>query len=936
MSLPKKIGRYEVKQKLGVGGMGEVFLAHDAELDREVAIKVLLPEFCSDLERVNRFKLEAKSASSLNHPNIITIYEIGSVNEQLFIVTEFIKGETLRSLIERKALDLSSTLNIAEQIASALVTAHQAGIIHRDIKPENIMIRGDGFVKVLDFGLAKPTSVESEAETRELVSTKAGVVMGSVAYMSPEQARGKEVDARTDLWSFGVTLYEMLTLKTPFDGETMTDILANIIHKEPVPIGEKLENCPQELTRIVKKSLRKDREERYQTAKDFSLDLKNLRREMELEHELEVSISPSRFNELNNRSKEVFTNKTNALISTNELVKTQILSNPLKLNNESEGENKLKSKPRTSMVFASIIGLILIAGLATLSYFLWQKPHLINSFANPKISTLSKIGNIDALEISPDGKYLAFARGRMTNVSQLILRQIETGSEKEIIPIKDSSVSILRFSLDGNYLFYTLRPQGGIGQSLFRVPILGGEPKQIAFDVDSGVSFRPDGKSLIFHRHIINPTADKIIEVSFDGGQEKELFSTSEPFIQPKISPDGNSIATLKVDTKVVLGKPSGSITMIDIKTGKFTQLGQLWNYISDFSWLNDSSGLIVTGFLEKEQTSKVYSLSYPAGILDSITKDTNFYYGASITADGKTIATAQGNSVSGLWEYDLTNGKSRQISSNSREKIGNQGLATLPNGKLLFVKIYGQNDGDIWQMDADGSNEKQLTKSNGKNSYPYLSADGSLIFFESFRNGEYEIWKMNADGTNQIQLTKTPQIEETICGITPDSKTIIFIEKSLDNRIPSLKQINTETGLITQLVSSENTYLQLAKLSPDGKSIIYSAAPIDFATGVMPQASLYIASYDGTKISDAKQIVKTVISNQYKWAADSKSLLYTDLQGNNNDVWRLNLSDGKTKKLTNFNLENIVRFVTSTDGKKLYLVRGSDTQEVVLIKNEI
>ncbi len=936
MVLPKKIGRYEVKQKLGVGGMGEVFLAHDAELDREVAIKVLLPEFCCDLERVNRFKLEAKSASSLNHPNIITIYEIGSENEQLFIVTEFIKGETLRSLIERKALDLSSTLNIAEQIASALATAHQAGIIHRDIKPENIMIRGDGFVKVLDFGLAKPTSVESEAETRELVSTKAGVVMGSVAYMSPEQARGKEVDARTDLWSFGITLYEMLTLKTPFDGETMTDILANIIHKEPVPIGEKVEYCPQELSRILKKSLRKDREERYQTAKDFSLDIKNLRREMELEHELEVSISPSRFNELNNRSNEVFTNKTIALKSTNELVETQILSNPHELINKSEGENKLKSRPRTSMVFASLLGLILISGLSTLSYYLWQKPNLINSFSNPKISTLSKIGNIDALEISPDGKYLAIARGRLTNVSQLILRQIETGSEKEIIPIKDSSVSILRFSPDGNYLFYTLRPQGGIGQILFRVPILGGEPKQIAFDVDSGVSFRPDGKSLIFHRHIINPIADKIIEVSSDGGQEKELFSTSEPFVQPKISPDGKHIATLKVDTKVVLGKPSGSITMIDIKTGKFTQLGQLWNYISDFSWLNDSSGLIVTGFLEKEQTSKVYSLSYPAGILDSITKDTNFYYGASITADGKTIATAQGNSVSGLWEYDLTNGKSRQISSNSREKLGNQGIAILPNGKLLFAKINGQDDGDIWQMDADGTNEKQLTKANGKNSYPFLSTDGSLIFFEGFRNGEYEIWKMNADGTNQIRLTKTPQVEETICGITPDSKTIIFIEKSLDNSIPTLKQINIETGLITQLISSENTYLQLAKLSPDGKNIIYSAAPIDFATGVVPQSSLYIASYDGTKISDAKQIVKTVISNQYKWAADSKSLLYTDLQGNNNDVWRLNLSDLKTKKLTNFNLENIVRFVTSPDGKKLYLVRGSDTQEVVLIKNEI
>ncbi|MEK7725093.1 MAG: serine/threonine-protein kinase, partial [Acidobacteriota bacterium] len=253
MASDRKIGRYEVKNKLGEGGMGEVFLAHDAELDREVAIKVLLPEFCCNLERVNRFKLEAKAASALNHPNIITIYEIGSCDDQLFIVTENIEGKTLRSLLQRGWVNIETAFDIAIQVAGALNAAHKEGIIHRDIKPENIMVREDGIVKVLDFGLAKPTQVNAEAETLELVTTKAGLVVGSVGYMSPEQARGKEVDSRTDLWNLGVVFYEMLTGGGPFDGETMTDILANIIHKEPSPITDFLPEAPSELQRILTK-----------------------------------------------------------------------------------------------------------------------------------------------------------------------------------------------------------------------------------------------------------------------------------------------------------------------------------------------------------------------------------------------------------------------------------------------------------------------------------------------------------------------------------------------------------------------------------------------------------------------------------------------------------------------------------------------------------
>jgi eukaryotic-like serine/threonine-protein kinase len=276
-----KLGRYEIRQKIGAGGMGEVYMAHDSQLDRKVALKVLLPEFCCDEERTNRFKLEAKAASALNHPNIITIYEVGIEDERLFIATEFVDGITLRDRINSGEMTYLEAIKIAEQVGDALAVAHEAHIVHRDIKPDNIMIRKDGIVKILDFGLAKPIfeqRVGAEDETIRLVKTQPGMVMGSVRYMSPEQARGKDTDERTDVWSLGVVLYETLTGKNPFEGETVSDSLAAVIHVEPAP----LEDVPEELQRIVRKALRKKSAERYQSIKDLALDLRDLR--MEAEH----------------------------------------------------------------------------------------------------------------------------------------------------------------------------------------------------------------------------------------------------------------------------------------------------------------------------------------------------------------------------------------------------------------------------------------------------------------------------------------------------------------------------------------------------------------------------------------------------------------------------------------------------------------------------
>jgi eukaryotic-like serine/threonine-protein kinase len=299
MPLPPntRLGRYEIHSQLGAGGMGEVYLAEDTRLDRKVAVKFLNEEFSRDADKLNRFVQEAKAASALNHPNILTVYEIGEVDGKNYIATEFIAGRTLREqLSPGESISLNAILKISVQVAEALSAAHQAGIIHRDIKPENIMLREDGYAKVLDFGLAKLTEkkkserVSLEGETKAFVQTNPGTVMGTVSYMSPEQARGLQTDARTDIWSLGVVLYEMLAGKVPFAGETINHTIVSILEKEPLL----LENVPDELQRIVRKALTKETEMRYQTARDLLIDLKNLRRTLDIQGELERSVIPNR------------------------------------------------------------------------------------------------------------------------------------------------------------------------------------------------------------------------------------------------------------------------------------------------------------------------------------------------------------------------------------------------------------------------------------------------------------------------------------------------------------------------------------------------------------------------------------------------------------------------------------------------------------------
>lgn len=286
----KKIGRYEICSKLGAGGMGEVYLAHDTKLDRKVALKILPSDMVDDQagDRVRRFIQEAKAASALNHPNILTIYEIDEIDSEQFIATEFIDGETLRERVRKGSITPGEVIDLGIQVASALSATHSVGIVHRDIKPDNIMLRQDGIVKVLDFGLAKltreretPPDTNSFATTQNFINTAIGVVLGTAQYMSPEQARGFDVDPRTDIWSLGCVLYEMISGRQPFAAPTTVDVMSGILHREPESLLPHLSQGPRDLDRVVFRALRKDPDERYQTVKDLLIDLKDLKRELD-------------------------------------------------------------------------------------------------------------------------------------------------------------------------------------------------------------------------------------------------------------------------------------------------------------------------------------------------------------------------------------------------------------------------------------------------------------------------------------------------------------------------------------------------------------------------------------------------------------------------------------------------------------------------------
>ena len=932
-SAGKRIGRYEIRSLLGAGGMGEVYLAQDTQLRRLVALKLLPQELTGDEERLRRFKQEAFTASALNHPNILTIYEIGLEDDTDFIVTEFIDGVSLRDYMAKQPMTIEQVLDFGSQIASALAAAHAAGIVHRDIKPENVMVRRDGFVKVLDFGLAKLTEYQglhsdSEAATLQVVQTEPGKVMGTANYMSPEQARGLEVNEQTDIWSLGVVLYEMAAGQVPFAGQTGSDVLASILRTEPLPLQRLSPDIPIALQRIVRKALRKDREERYHLAKELALDLKNLRRELDLDAEIDLSLQPSGPALSTSDSTAAATGARNSVMASRTAeVNVQ--------NSHSTAEyviGEIKSHP---MVVAFVLGVIGLVALAiVLVVARWtptptRSTNVSSSSRNMKIARMTSAGNADKAAISPDGKYLVHVTSENGQQS-LRVRQVNTSSDVQIATPSDVQYAGLTFSRDGDFINYVAAEKNSSTSNLYQIPGLGGNPRRLISNVASAVTFSPDGRQLAFIRNFPDAGEDVLMIADANGAGERKLAIRKLPnfFRSVAWAPDGKTIAC-GAGSFV----PSYNTYVVDVavESGRETQIGtQTWMFMGELAWAADGRALIL-GASEQEagsfEAQQLWYVSYPEGGARRITNDLNNYTGVSLTDDSGRLVTVQSETSSSIWL--APNGDaSRAIrtTSGADQLDGRDGLASTADGKIVYASNASGNL-DLWMMNADGSHQRQLTENSRINNHPSVSPDGRYIIFTSDRAGRPNIWRIDIDGSNARQLTSGSGEDNPQC--SPDGQWIVYT--LLGAGKPTLWRVSIDGGASEQLTAK---YTAAAVFSPDGKSMacIYRE---EQPNSPLKLAIFPLAGGQPTRVFDAPIFVEELARvPPLRWAADGRGVTYVVTSAGVSNIWLQSIKGDAPRQLTTFKSDRIFSYEWSRDGKQLLVARGTVASNVVLISN--
>jgi eukaryotic-like serine/threonine-protein kinase len=925
------VSHYRIIAALGVGGMGQVYLAQDMTLGRKVALKLLPNDFTRDEGRVRRFQQEARAASALNHPHIITIHEIGQAAERHFIATEFIDGETLRRRISgsqsaiagagnhfaETRIQPAEVLSIGMQVADALAAAHAKGIVHRDIKPENIILVRDShlmqkesFVKVLDFGIAKLTEPqtaggEAEATTKVLLNTHEGSVIGTASYMSPEQARGEQVDGRTDIWSLGIVLYEMITSDVPFGGNTTQDVIASILKEEPPPI---LADVPDRLRWIVEKALRKNRDERYQTAREMFSDMRVL-------HEQEnqsrsgrqaVSADPSSDGTLGKTISERGTLTGAATTRTTSRIGREV---------------RLHSGPAVIVLGALLIA---VAGIAFGLYkFISQRqiqtanqnqPKPAVPFQNRKIARLTSTGKATTAAISPDGKYVIHVVDDGEQQS-LWMRQVSTPSNVQIHPPADISYLGLTFSPGGDYLYYVVWDKK-TSYALYQMPVLGGTAKKLITDIDSVVTFSPDGKQFAFLRGY--PTQGKfaVLVSNADGMSERKLATRGlalGPFGDPAWSPDGKAIAYPAENTDA----NGDFMTLFEVRVadGSEKPIGsQRWWRVGRMAWLRDGSGLVFTARESVASPSQIWYLSYPGGEARRITNDLNDYLDISLTGDSSALVTVQSEQVSNIWI--APNENTRRASQLTSSKFdGLKSISWTPDGKIVYDSAASGNL-DLWMIEANGTGQKQLTADAGNNSWPSVSPDGRYVVFVSDRTGTNHVWRIDIDGSNARQLTNG--IGELNPQCSPTGQWVVFNSRSGDAPLSKVPIDGGEPVPITVKTSSG------VAISPDGKWIASTRfEPANINTAIYP-----FEGGEPHKILD-------IASYYFRWTPDGRALAYVD-ERNASTINSQPIDSGPPRQLADFKPDRIFSFAWSRDGNQLAVARGTLTHDVVLISNFI